>query len=93
MPVTTIDYAAAAGASTTTTLDAGAYSLQQMTEGFKIPQYDYIGLTYVASGDGAGEIQTVTYRTGNATGPIVAVLTLGYGPGNNNLTSVTRTDS
>jgi len=74
-----------------TTLDAGEYSLQQITEGFKIPQYDYIALTYVAAGDGAGEIETVTYKTGGGSGQTVSVLTLGYT--SEGLSTVTRTDS
>lgn len=50
--------------------------------------YDYIALTYVASGDGVGEIETVTYKSGGAAGTIVATLTLAYDT-NNNLASVT----
>ena len=30
--------------------------------GFEIPAYDYIALTYVSSGNGQGEIETVTYK-------------------------------
>lgn len=40
--------------------------------------YDYIALTYVAAGDGAGEIETVTYKTGGASGTVVATITLTY---------------
>jgi len=40
--------------------------------------YDYIALTYVAAGNGAGEIETVTYRNGGSGGTIVATLTLTY---------------
>lgn len=29
-------------------------------------EYDYITLTYVAAGNGAGEIETATYKTGGA---------------------------
>jgi len=46
--------------------------------GFEIGEYNYIALTYVASGDGAGEIETVVYKTGGAGGTTVATLTLGY---------------
>lgn len=52
-------------------------------------KYDFIALTYVAAGNGAGEIQTVTYKTGGAGGSTVAVLTLGY-DGANHLVSVTK---
>ena len=93
MPVSRTDFTpgVTSGNSITTTLDAGEYSLQQITEGFKIPQYDYIALTYVAAGDGAGEIETVTYKTGGASGQTVSVLTLGYT--SEGLSTVTRTDS
>jgi len=46
--------------------------------GFEISAYDYIALTYVSSGNGQGEIETVTYKTGGAGGTTVAVLTLTY---------------
>lgn len=50
--------------------------------------YDYISLTYVASGNGAGEIETVTYKTGGSGGTTVATLTLTY-DASNNLETVT----
>lgn len=43
--------------------------------GFEIPAHDHIALTYVAFGNGAGEIETVTYRK---AGTAVARLTLTY---------------
>ena len=55
--------------------------------GFEIPAYDYIALTYVLSGNGQGEIETVTYKKDGAT---VAVLTLGYNP-ENEIATITRT--
>lgn len=51
--------------------------------------YDYISLTYVAAGNGAGEIETVTYKSGGSGGTTVAVLTLAYGS-NNKISSITR---
>ena len=89
MPVSTIDYTAAAGASTTTNLDAGTYSVTQIADGLSIPKYDYIALTYVPSGNGVGEIQTVTYKTGGSGGITVGALTLGY-DASNRLSTVTR---
>jgi len=74
-----------------TTLDAGEYSLQQVTEGFKIPQYDYIFIEYKSGAPGDGEIEYVTYRTGGETGQIVSKLFLEYTA--DGLTKVTRTDS
>jgi len=59
----------------------------QSLVGFEIPAYDYIALTYVASGNGAGEIETVTYKAGGDT---VATLTLSY-DADNNIISITKT--
>lgn len=88
MAVTIPDYTT--GLSTTTTLDAGAFSVAQITDGLGIPKYDYIALTYVAAGNGTGEIETVTYKFGGASGLTVAVLSLAY-DASNRLASVTRT--
>ena len=90
MPVTTIDYTTAAGASTVTTLDAGTYSVEQVAEGFHLPEYDYLTIAYVASGNGAGEIETVEYKQGGSGGTVVAELTLAY-DASNRLQTVTRT--
>ena len=93
MPVTREDFTpgVTSGNSITTTLDAGTYSLQQVTEGFKIPQYDYIFIEYKSGAPGDGEIEYVTYRTGGETGQIVSKLFLEYTA--DGLTKVTRTDS
>ena len=82
MPVTKPDYST--GFSTTTTLDAGTYSLTQITEGLSIPKYDYISLSYTGS-----NLTGVAYKQGGSGGLTVATLTLAY-DGSNNLTSVTR---
>jgi hypothetical protein len=87
MPVTVPDYST--GLSTTTQLDAGTYSLTQIAEGLSIPKHDYISLTYVAAGNGIGEISTVTYKQGGSGGQTVATLTLGY-DASNRLNAVTR---
>lgn len=50
----------------------------RMGNGLVPSGYDYIGLTYVASGNGAGEIETVTYKTGGSGGTTIATLTLTY---------------
>jgi len=52
--------------------------------------YDYVALTYVASGNGAGEIQTTTYKSGGSGGTTVATLTFSY-DASNNLSTVTKT--
>lgn len=57
--------------------------------GFEIPAYDYIALTYVSSGNGQGEIETVTYKKGGAGGATVAVLTLAYNP-DNEIATITK---
>lgn len=55
--------------------------------GALVPElYDAIALTYVPSGNGAGEIQTVTY---SLLGSNVALLTLTYNSANK-LATVTR---
>ena len=53
-------------------------------------EHDHLTITYVAAGDGAGEIETVTYRTGGAGGTVVATLTLGYDT-SDRLDEVTKT--
>jgi hypothetical protein len=50
-------------------------------------EFDEIALTYVASGNGAGEIETATYKKNSTT---IATLTLTY-DSNNRLTNVART--
>jgi hypothetical protein len=57
--------------------------------GFTIEGYDYIALTYVAAGNGAGEIETATFKSGGASGTTIATLTLAY-DSNDKLTSVTK---
>jgi len=57
--------------------------------GLYIPSHDYVSMTYVASGNGVGEIETVTYKEGGASGVTVATLTLGYN-GSNQLVSITK---
>lgn len=66
----------------------GALDVTQVAQ--LVPEkYDYIALTYVTSGNGLGEIETVTYKDGGASGTLVATLTLGY-DASNNLVSVAR---
>lgn len=57
--------------------------------GLEIPAHDYIALTYVPSGNGVGEIETVTYKAGGSGGTTVATLTLAYNA-SNKLESVTK---
>jgi hypothetical protein len=52
--------------------------------------YDYIALTYVSAGNGAGEIETAVFKTGGAGGDTVATLTLTYNA-SNEVATVTKT--
>lgn len=64
--------------------------LEDRLAGNLVPEaFDYIELTYVAAGNGAGEIETVVYKTGGSGGSTVATLTLAY-DANDNISSVTR---
>lgn len=40
--------------------------------------YDTKEFTYVASGDGVGEVETITYYVGGSGGSIVATITFTY---------------
>lgn len=57
--------------------------------GFEIPAHNYIALTYVAAGNGTGEIETVTYKSGGGAGTTVATLTLTY-DSSNRIATVTK---
>lgn len=71
-------------------IEADIDALNARLAGNLVPEtFDYIAVTYVAAGNGVGEIETVTYRTGGAAGSLVATLTLAY-DGSNRLASVTR---
>jgi len=63
--------------------------LVQDIAGLYIPQHDFVQLTYVTSGNGIGEIDTITYKVGGASGTTVAVLDLDY-DANNKLSTVTK---
>tara|TARA_R100001443_G_scaffold102933_1_gene111204 strand:- start:12238 stop:12441 length:204 start_codon:yes stop_codon:yes gene_type:complete len=61
----------------------------QNVAGLYIPPHDYVSMTYVASGNGTGEIETITYKEGGASGVVVATMTLTY-DANNKLSDVTK---
>tara|TARA_B100000902_G_scaffold394828_1_gene452006 strand:+ start:240 stop:443 length:204 start_codon:yes stop_codon:yes gene_type:complete len=63
--------------------------LVENTAGLFVPEHDYVSMTYVASGNGAGEVETITYKRGGASGTVVAVLTLAYNS-DNKMTSITK---
>ena len=58
------------------------------TSGLSIPTHDYLEFTYVSSGNGEGEINTITYKTGGSSGTTVAVVTMAYNS-DDKLTSLT----
>jgi hypothetical protein len=66
-----------------------AHQVKAIAGGLVTEPYDYIATTYVAAGNGAGQIETVTYKSGGAGGTTVATLTLAY-DGSDRLTSVTK---
>lgn len=81
----------AATESTQVQVKADLDALNARLAGSLVPfSQDYIALTYISSGNGTGQIGTVTYKTGGASGTQTALLTLAY-DASNNLTSVTRT--
>jgi len=67
--------------------DSEASALRILDTSNLVPsEYDEIDLTYVPSGNGVGEIQTVTYKL---AGDTIALLTLSYNS-DNKLSSVVR---
>ena len=64
-------------------------TLQKLV-GFDIGEFDYIALTYVSSGNGEGEIETATYKTGGSGGSTVATLTITYNS-DDEISSITKT--
>jgi hypothetical protein len=76
------------GFATEAKQDEQIVQLDQLV-GFEIPKYDFIGLTYVAAGNGIGEIETVSYKQGGAGGTLVATLTLAYNA-SNEVISITK---
>lgn len=58
--------------------------------GFEISAHDYIAYTYVATGNGAGEVETIVYKTGGSGGDTVATKTYAY-DASNRVSSVTKT--
>jgi hypothetical protein len=79
------------GNTSLSNIEADIDALNARLAGNLVPEtFDYIALTYVAAGNGAGEIETVTYKTGGAAGSTVATLTLAY-DASDRISTVTRT--
>lgn len=60
-----------------------------ISQGFIKKNYDFIALTYVAAGNGAGKVETATYKTGGSGGTVVGTLTLTY-DSNDKIASITK---
>ena len=87
---TDIETNTADSAASLAAMEADVDALNAKLAASLVPEaYDYIALTYVAAGNGVGEIETVIYKTGGAVGTTVATLTLAYN-GDNKLSSTTR---
>lgn len=72
------------------TINPATEETLQAIAGLVPDAFDYIALTYVAAGNGTGEIYTVTFKTGGSGGTTVATLTLAY-DASDRLSSVTKT--
>ena len=77
------------GAATSAKQDTQTTLLQGIA-GFTVTGYDYIALTYVAAGNGVGEIETAIFKTGGSGGTTIATLTLTYNA-SNEIATVTKT--
>lgn len=76
--------------SSLSNIESDINDLNARLAGALVPDlFDYIELTYVAAGNGQGEIETAVYKTGGAAGTTVATLTLAY-DASNRLSSVTK---
>lgn len=51
--------------------------------------YDYLAFTYVSAGNGAGEIETVVFKTGGSGGTTVSTLTFAYNA-SDEISSITK---
>ena len=51
--------------------------------------YDYVACTYVSAGNGAGQVEVATYKTGGSGGSTVATLTLTY-DSSNRIATITK---
>ena len=68
----------------------GSLNVTQIAAGLVPATYDSIALTYVASGNGVGQIATVKYYNGGLSGTLIRTLTMTY-DGSNNLIDIVGT--
>jgi len=71
-------------------VDGSGNQITSFGNGLVPESYDYIALTYVAAGNGAGEVETAIYKTEGSGGTTVATLTLTYNA-SNEIATVTKT--
>jgi len=88
LPISATSLPLPAGAATSSKQDTMIAQLAYLVA-FEIPAFNYIGFTYVAAGNGTGEVETLTYKTGGAGGTTVATLTLAYNS-DDEISSVTK---
>lgn len=69
---------------------ADVENLLEAIAGFVKDPYDYVGLSYVAAGNGAGELEVATFRNGGSLGIVVATVTITY-DANDRVSSITAT--
>lgn len=70
--------------------DASLVTLLEAIAGMVTEAYDYKAFTYVPSGNGAGEVATIVFKTGGSGGVTVATITFAYNS-DHEVTSVTKT--
>ena len=89
-PVSAASLPLPSGASTEATLANADTTLTDRLSGSLVPaKFDYIALTYVAAGNGEGEVETAVYKTGGSGGATQATLTLTY-DADNKVSTVTK---
>ena len=89
-PVSAASLPLPSGASTEATLANADTTLTDRLSGSLVPaKFDYIALTYVAAGNGEGEVETAVYKTGGSGGATQATLTLTY-DADNRVSTVTK---
>lgn len=89
VPISVTSLPLPSGAATAAKQDTQTTLLQGIA-GFTVTGYDYIALTYVAAGNGVGEVETATFKTGGSGGTTIAILTLTYNVAGE-ISSVTKT--
>jgi hypothetical protein len=67
-----------------TSIVPGLYSAEAVTSNLSIPKHDYVSCTYTGS-----NLTGVVFKSGGASGILVATLVLTY-DGSNNLLTVTK---